>query len=369
MITIRFLDELNNNGVLMNWKQVDELIAQLEETRDEICCEVNRLLRQPIDFTELDKLAFRLFDNGLYPREVTQDYFKEHRDEHPVYEQLYQYKKICQKLTQYKNLRSKRDNDDRLRGTWRLDSSSTKRLGCKEPNLMSLPAEFRKHAIPESGNVIVKCDFSQVELRILAEISKDQNLIYAFNNDDDIHKYTASLVFGKSLEDISEEERAVCKTINFGLIYGMSAATLKEKLQKMNFDCSLSYATELRNSFFDSFPDIKKYQGVLATSDLLHSLGGSQISAEMLTVNQRLNWPIQTSCSEILLESLNELMQNKHDSTKLINCIHDEIWIEADDKTIESEKEMLISSMSTGFRRYIKSVPCKIDFEIVERSI
>ena len=363
-----FLTELNKNGVLFDWELFEMQLANEKLIQDGIVDEINNLLEHPIDFNKPEDLAFTLYKNNIYPREITFNYFKEHRYENPVYELIYKYKKLNQKLTLLNNIKLIRSEDGKVRGHWQLNSSTTKRLGCSKPNLMALPKVAKDCVIPEKGKTIIKCDFSQIELRILAEITQDENLLLSFNSDVDIHTATASLIYGKPSVEIKEDERNSCKVINYGIAYGISAQGLMDNLNKLGIPATLSQASCLRNRFLEVFLGIREYQANVCTAKTLKSLGGTEITTENMSPNQCLNWPIQTSCSEVLLVSLDYLMSNKDQSTKLINSIHDELWIEVDNSLVTQEANMLILSMQQGFQKYVKSVKFDGDLNFIERN-
>lgn len=360
-------DELNNNGIPIDSKKLNDLINNLKIEKTNIENAINKNLNIPIDFNSLENLAFVLYENGLYPKELSYKYFKENRHENIIYELLCQYKKKTKIIRLITNVKNHINDDGRLRGSWVLNGSQTKRLSCSKPNLMALPKMFADCVIPEEGNVIIKCDFSQVELKILAELTQDKNLIEAFKKGD-IHSSTASLIYNKPVEQISEQERASCKAINYGIIYGMSAVGLKKNLDELDINVSLSQAAKLRNRFLNVFRGVSEYQNKCCTAKELRSLGGTIINTKNMSVNQKLNWEIQTSCSEILLASIDYLLKHKAESTRLINSIHDELWIESKLTNLEFEKNTLIASMRYGFTKYIKSVEFNGDIEIIERN-
>lgn len=358
-------NELNNNGIPVDLKKLDELILNLNEEKNNIENTINMNLNIPINFNSLENLAFVLYANGLYPKELSYEYFKENRHENIIYELLCQCKKISKMIKLISNIKSSVCGDGRLRGSWELNGSQTKRLSCSKFNLMALPKSVAKCVIPKEENAIIKCDFSQVELKILAELTQDKNLIEAFKKGD-IHSSTASLIYNKPVEQITEQERASCKAINYGIIYGISANGLKNNLKDLNINISLSQAAQLRNRFLNVFSSVSDYQKKCCTAEELRSLGGTIINTKNMSVNQKLNWEIQTSCSEILLASIDYLLKHKAESTRLINSIHDELWIETPKANMTFEKNTLLSSMKYGFKKYIKSVEFSGDTEIIE---
>ena len=361
-----FINDLNSNGIPIDKKEMNNLILKLNEEKISIEKKINNELIIPINFNSLEKLAFVLYENEIYPEELSYEYFKEKRHENMVYELLCQYKKTLKNMNLIKNIMEQIDCDGRLRGIWKLNGSQTKRLSCSKPNLMALPKAVTNCVVPDDNNIIIKCDFSQIELKILAELTQDENLIEAFKNGD-IHRSTAALVYNKPVQQITDQERASCKAINYGIIYGISAAGLKNNLADLDINISLSQAALLRNRFLSVFSGVSDYQNKCCTANELCSLGGTVINASGMSINQKLNWEIQTSCSEILLTIIEYFMKNKKDSTKLINSIHDELWIEASIENWDYEEENLSESMQKAFEKYIHSTKFAGDIETIER--
>lgn len=361
-----FIDDLNSNGIPLDNKEMNDLILKLDKEKIILESEINNELKFPIDFKSTESIAFTLYDNGYYPKELSYEYFKNNRNTNTVYNLMCQYKRILKNIKLVNNVMDRIDSDGRLRGIWKLNGSQTKRLSCSKPNLMALPKAVTNCVVPDDNNIIIKCDFSQIELKILAELTQDKNLIEAFKNGD-IHRSTAALVYNKPTQQITDQERASCKAINYGIIYGVSAGGLKNSLADMGINISLSQAASLRNRFLSVFSGVSDYQKKCCAANELYSLGGTVINTSGMSINQKLNWEIQTSCSEILLTSIEYFMKNKKESTKLINSIHDELWIETPKANKTFEENNLIASMRYGFEKYIISVDFSGDTEFIER--
>ena len=360
-----FLNELNDNGILIDSKKLDDVILNLNQEKSIFELKINNELKTPIDFTSPESWAFTLYDNGYYPEELSYEYFKNNRNTNTLYNLMCQYKKILKNIKLGDNIMNQISSDERLRGIWKLNGSQTKRLSCSKPNLMALPKAVTNCVVPDDNNIIIKCDFSQIELKILAELTQDANLIEAFKNGD-IHRSTAALVYNKPTQQITDQERASCKAINYGIIYGISAAGLKNSLSDIGISISLSQAASLRNRFLSVFSGVSDYQKKCCTANELCSLGGTVINTSGMSINQKLNWEIQTSCSEILLTSIEYFMKNKKESTKLINSIHDELWIETSIENWDYEEENLSESMQKAFEKYIHSTKFAGYIETIE---
>jgi DNA polymerase-1 len=135
------------------------------------------------------------------------------------------------------------------------------RFSCSGPNLQQLPRDKSIRALfkGDNGSKIITADYSQIELRILAEVSKEPKFIELFNSGGDLHKLTASLIFNKQLDLVSKEERNIAKTINFGLSYGMGGGGLQANLKDNGIEISLDEAREYIDTFFKNYPKVKEY--------------------------------------------------------------------------------------------------------------
>ena len=135
-------------------------------------------------------------------------------------------------------------------------------------------------------------DYSQIELRVLASISKDETLMNYFNNEVDLHRGTASLIFKKPLDEITNEERQVAKSLNFGIIYGITPYGIQKNLRKSGLDVTLDEAEEYRIKFLNVYPRVRAIQDALLRADYIEkTIGGRRWQGGSLSMTQRLNLP------------------------------------------------------------------------------
>ncbi|MDP9479580.1 MAG: DNA polymerase, partial [Actinomycetota bacterium] len=148
------------------------------------------------------------------------------RCDHPLAAALLSYKKVSKLTSTYGlSLLEKVEEDGRIYASWRQIGAATGRMACSSPNLQNLPPEVRRHVRATEGRVLIKADYSQIELRIAAKISGDERMIEAYERGDDLHTITARGITGK--EEITKEERKLAKAVNFGLLYGQGAEGLR----------------------------------------------------------------------------------------------------------------------------------------------
>lgn len=253
--------------------------------------------------------------------------------------------------------------------------ADTGRFSCSNPNLQQIPAtaEYRSCFTAEPGNKLVTADYSQVELRILAELSQDFEFIKAFESGEDLHKATASNMFGVTIEEVTKEMRTQAKSINFGLAYGRGASSLAEQI-----GTSVDKAKELINKYFVVYNGIHSWlenAGKIAVRNgysrtlsnrIRRYKFDPKIRSEVATIDrQGKNSPIQGTSADITKQAL--VMINKaikNTPVRLINTVHDEIVLEAPEDLSEWAGKILEEKMIEAARVYLKKVPVVVDVSI-----
>lgn len=266
--------------------------------------------------------------------------------------------------------------DGRVHTTFNQAIAATGRLSSSDPNLQNIPIrtqqgkEIRKAFIAEEGFVLLSADYSQIELRILAHMTKDQDLIDAFKRGVDIHRATASKIFGVFEQMVSPEQRRASKTINFGVLYGMSAFRLSNDL-----NISTAKAKEFIDAYFGRYPKIRQYlDGVLdevRTTGKVTTLFGRvryipEIHNRSWTVRgnaERMatNAPIQGTAADLLkmaMISLEARLQREFSRVSMLLTVHDEIVMEVPDDEIAAVESLVHSTMESI---YPLDVPLAVD--------
>ena len=234
----------------------------------------------------------------------------------------------------------------RIHTSYQQAVTSTGRLSSTEPNLQNIPIKtsegrkIREAFIAEKGNVLISADYSQIELRIMAHLSGDQNLTHAFNNNIDVHSATASEIFNISLEEVTPEHRRSAKAINFGLIYGMSAFGLTRQLGIPRHEAQASLDT-----YFERYTGVRKYMDTtkeLAKKNLfvetilgrkLHvaAINDSNGLRRQAAERAAINAPLQGSAADIIKKAMIDVDQwigNNNSDIRMIMQVHDELIFE-----------------------------------------
>ena len=357
---------LENNGIKMEFYKWNLRLDKDRKLIQEIEFTIRDLLNNSqLNLNSPKQLVEAIKEYGIKLHSTSDDELAKYSDEHEVIKLLRKYRKLQTKIKTYgEKLKSSIDDDGRIRADWRLIGAKSGRMSCNNPPLQAMPGNSREFFVAEDGYKLVCSDYSQIELRVLASISKDETLMNYFNNEVDLHRGTASLIFKKPLDEITNKERQVAKSLNFGIIYGITAYGIQKNLRKSGLDITLDEAEEYRIKFLNVYPRVRAIQDALLRADYIKTIGGRRWQGGGLSMTQRLNLPIQGSAAEGLKEALALLVNSIKETWKLVAIVHDEILLEVPTDDAEEAKQVLENCMITGMKNIIKDIPV-----IVETSI
>ena len=271
----------------------------------------------------------------------------------------------------------------RVHTSYASASTITGRLSSNDPNLQNIPIrtnngkKIRNAFIAEKNYKLVSCDYSQIELRLAAEISNDKNLINAFKNNEDIHSSTASKIFGIEEKNVKEEDRRKAKAINFGIIYGISPYGLAKQL-----DITNSEGKQYIDSYFKRFPNIKEYmneqikfckknnyvQTMFGRKCFIVGINDKNFSVRGFSERQSINAPIQGTAADIIklaMINIHKEIQEKKLKAKMLLQVHDELVFEIRDNEIKESIKQIKKIMEKSHEEYKTfRVPLVVDFKI-----
>ncbi|MSU02353.1 DNA polymerase I [Tissierella pigra] len=303
------------------------------------------------------------------------------KEQHPIINKILRYRQIVKLKSTYidglLNLLNK--DTDRIHSSFNQTITTTGRISSTEPNLQNIPIrtddgrKIRKAFIAENKDyILVDADYSQIELRVLAHISRDSKLIEAFNTNEDIHTKTASEVFNVPREEVTSLMRSNAKAVNFGIIYGISDFGLSRDLNISRKEAKEYIDNYLRNyekvkEYMENIVDLGKENGYVET--ILHrrryipELKAKNFNIKSFGERIAMNTPIQGSAADIIKVAMvkvyNEL-KNRNLKSRLILQIHDELIIEADREEVEEIKELMKGIMENCIKL---DVPLIVDLE------
>ncbi|HSB08034.1 MAG TPA: DNA polymerase [Blastocatellia bacterium] len=297
--------------------------------------------------------------------------------DHAAIEKLLEYRSVQKLLSSYGLALLDHMNPvtGRIHADFRQMGATGGRMSCSDPNLQQVPntPEYRACFRAPAGRKLVIADYSQIELRILADWSQDTALVKALLSGEDLHCVTASQMFGIHLEQVSKEQRAAAKQLNYGIMYGLGAQGLGSRI-----GCSLDEAEILLRKYFDAYSGVAAFLRDAAdravTDRESRTRSGRLIyfsfdanDRSQVAGTQRLgkNAPIQGSSADIIKRAMALLYDAlKPIDAKLVNCIHDEIVIEAAEPDAEECAAILDREMTAAAREFIRSVPVTVDIAI-----
>lgn len=359
----------------------DELDVQIKQLESEIVSlageEFNINSPKQLGVILFEKLQLKSGKKTKSGYSTSVEVLSKLKDEHPIIPKILEYRSLTKlKSTYVDGLTGTVRGDGRIHSTFNQTVTATGRLSSTEPNLQNIPArsalgrEIRKAFIPADGYTFVDADYSQIELRVMAAISKDESLIEAFNESKDIHAITASQVFGVDLDDVTPDLRRKAKAVNFGIIYGISSFGLGEDL-----GISRKEAKEYIEKYFVTYPKIKSYldesveeakkKGYVRTLmnriRPIPELDSSNFMQRSFGERVAMNSPIQGTAADIIKLAMINVRKELKDrglKSRLILQIHDELLIEAENSEIDIVCELLARNMENAVKL---SVPMYVD--------
>lgn len=285
-------------------------------------------------------------------------------EEYEIPKVILQYRTLAKLKSTYTDslIRIENPSTKRIHTSFQQAVTSTGRLSSTEPNLQNIPIKtaegrrIREAFVPEKGNVLISADYSQIELRIMAHLSKDKNLTHAFNNNLDVHSATAAEVFSVSLDNVTQEHRRSAKAINFGLMYGMSAFGLTRQL-----DIPRAEAQKYLDTYFERYTGVKDYmenikakakedmfvETIMGRRLYLNEINAANGLRRQAAERAAINAPLQGSAADIIKKAkidINGFLNKEMPEVKMIMQVHDELIFETP-KNISEEVLLLMKNM------------------------
>lgn len=256
----------------------------------------------------------------------------------------------------------------RIHSNYQQIGASTGRFSCSGPNLQQIPRakEFRECFIASQGYKLIIADYSQIELRVVAELSQDKTMIEAFKKEQDIHRLTAALLTNKNLDQVTKEERQAAKAVNFGLIYAMGVKGLQAYAQETyGVQMTEEKAQLFRDRFFEVYQGVAKWHQTVKSSysrEIRTLSGRLRLYKQRPSVTGAYNTPVQGTSADIIKKAMAMLVEVLSGTKiKLIATIHDEIIVEAPEEQAIGVAELLKETMEQAGTFYLKSIPVVVD--------
>lgn len=391
MPVAKVLYTMEKRGILLDTKNLSALGNKIDSLIKTAEGEINKETQGAINLNSTVQLGQFLADKMMIPLSKTktgkyatsEGELTKFKNQFPIIEHILTYRELSKLRSTYvESLIQKVDEQNRVHTTYNQVSVATGRLSSSNPNLQNIPVtstlgqEIKSCFIASPGYTLVSFDYSQQELRILAHLANEKALIDAFKNNQDVHSLTAAKLFNVSYDQVSKQQRAIGKTINFGIIYGMSSFGMSAGLNIPQTD-----ADTFIKQFYISYPNIKTfYDTYLAKAKIDGTvetiLGRKRYVFENskkkfidnTTRRILMNYPVQGSAADLMKKAMVEIQEkvlSKYPEVFLLLQIHDDLVFEVPNS--DKKNEVIKSIQEVMCTVYPLSVPLVVDTKIGER--
>ncbi len=382
------LASMEIEGVRVDTKVLDEMGENINKKLDELTSEIYNYAGEEFNIQSPKQLGEILFEKLEipYPKKKKTSYSTAREildkivDYHPIVEKIIEHRTLNKIYTTYiVGIKNCVKEDGKLHTIYTQTLTRTGRLSSIEPNLQNIPIrykegkEIRKAFIPEEDSVFLSSDYSQIELRMFAHMSGEQNLIDAFKHHLDIHTKTAMDIYHVSKDEVTKNMRRDAKAVNFGIIYGISSFGLAEDL-----GVDIKTAKKFLDNYLETFPGIKNYMDkiikdayekgyvktIMNRKRNIDELYNTNHMIKVQGERMALNTPIQGSSADILKKAMIDIYNEFNRlnlKSKMILQVHDELIFNVKNDELEKVKEIVINFMENAYKL---NVPLEVDVEI-----
>ncbi|SES87702.1 DNA polymerase-1 [Methanococcoides vulcani] len=366
------LVDMELNGMLVDQNKWRVLSSKMEQEQAETAERTKKLLGDPgINLNSPKQVLEALKAHGIDVSKTDKETLKPLADEHPVIKVLLEYKAAAKIVNSFTKKYPEHISPvtGRLHPTYKQMGAATGRMSCVNPNLQQVPkgSEIRSCFIASPGNRLVIADYSQIELRVMAQISQDKRMLEAYKHGGDLHKLTASLITGTPIDEVTKEQRQAAKAINFGMVYGMGATGLKD-YAKNSYGVTISKqeAEKFKQAFLTSYPGVQKYFMRMGHHSQTRTLSGRRrLWDGQPKTTQLYNTPIQGTAADIIKQALGWLSPRLAPTEALIiGVVHDEIILDVPVEQAEQVANILKDTMEEAGAKYLTSLPVVADTKI-----
>lgn len=380
------LARMERNGVRLDTAALEETGRNFTERMQQLETDIYELAGHEFTITSPKQVGAVLFDELQISAKVkktktgqystSEEVLESLRDKHPIVEKILQHRALKKLLSTYVEALPKliHPKTGHIHTSFNQAVTTTGRLSSSNPNLQNIPVrgedgrEIRRAFVPEEGEVFFSADYSQIELRIMAHLSEDEHMVADFNSGLDIHAATAARIFHKPVEEVDRDERRKAKTANFGIIYGISAFGLSERM-----GVSRGEAKELIENYFSTYPKVREYMNesierAKQTGYITTQFGRrrylSDINAGNATVRgyaerNAVNAPIQGTAADIIklaMVAIDRRLREEKLQTRMILQVHDELNFSVPPTELEQVRHLVVEEMERAFQMKVPLV-------------
>ena len=380
------LARMERNGVRLDTAALEETGRNFTERMQQLETEIYELAGHEFTITSPKQVGAVLFDELQISAKVkktktgqystSEEVLESLRDKHPIVEKILQHRALKKLLSTYVEALPKLIHPEtgHIHTSFNQAVTATGRLSSSNPNLQNIPVrgedgrEIRRAFVPEEGEVFFSADYSQIELRIMAHLSEDPHMVADFNSGLDIHAATAARIFHKPVEEVDRDERRKAKTANFGIIYGISAFGLSERM-----GVSRGEAKELIENYFATYPQVREYMnesierakqtGYITTQfgrrRYLADINAGNATVRGYAERNAVNAPIQGTAADIIklaMVAIDRRLCEEKLQTRMILQVHDELNFSVPPTELEQVRHLVVEEMERAFQMRVPLV-------------
>ena len=380
------LARMERNGVRLDTAALEETGRNFTERMQQLEAEIYELAGHEFTITSPKQVGAVLFDELQISAKVkktktgqystSEEVLESLRDKHPIVEKILQHRALKKLLSTYVEALPKLIHPEtgHIHTSFNQAVTATGRLSSSNPNLQNIPVrgedgrEIRRAFVPEEGEVFFSADYSQIELRIMAHLSEDEHMVTDFNSGLDIHAATAARIFHKPVEEVDRDERRKAKTANFGIIYGISAFGLSERM-----GVSRGEAKELIENYFATYPKVREYMnesierakqtGYITTQfgrrRYLADINAGNATVRGYAERNAVNAPIQGTAADIIklaMVAIDRRLREEKLQTRMILQVHDELNFSVPPTELEQVRHLVVEEMERAFQMRVPLV-------------
>ena len=386
------LMQMEYNGVKLDKKLIDEIKVQFRENLNDLENYIFNFCKKTFNLASPKQLGEILFDDlklesnpkktktGQYS--TSEETLSKLSKKHEIVTKILDWRSLQKLMSTYINALPDQVNlkTKKIHSVFNQTNTSTGRLSSNNPNLQNIPirtnnGKLIRKAFTSSNNnsVLISADYSQIELRVIASMSGDENMINAFNNNQDIHASTAAKVFNVDLGRVTREQRSHAKIVNFGIIYGVSAFGLSNQT-----NLSRSESKIIIDNYYNSYPALKEFmsnqinfarengfvQTILGRKRFLNDINSRNGMIRSSAERNAINTPVQGSAADIIklsMINISDELKNNSLKSKLILQVHDELVFDVPLEEVDLIKKIIIDKMENAYKL---KVPLTVDLGV-----
>lgn len=385
MPLVQVLFSMEKEGIFIQESFLDEYGVLLNEKIEELAQQIYGYAGMIFNINSPKQLASVLFDElnlkaGGKKRSTSADVLEKLRGKHPIIDCILEYRKVSKVSSTYiEGLKKHIRPDSKIHTCFNQTMTQTGRLSSSDPNLQNisirdeLGKEIRKAFIAPEGYHLLSCDYSQIELRMLAHMANEDHMIQAFNEGLDIHTKTATLIFNCSPDEVDDQKRRIAKTVNFGIVYGQTEFGLSSQLH-----ITRKEAGEFMKMYFESYPKIHQYMNQLIefcqengyVETMFHrrreipEINDKNFMTREFGKRAAMNAPIQGSAADLIkiaMLKMDKAMKEAHVKSKMLLQIHDELIFSVPDEELELMQKLVKETMENAMEL---KVPLKASISV-----